>query len=235
MHILLLPKEPVSGASVSLSWCETPQNEARSFPVYELMWWVMMAPSSSSEQGWRYGESLCRTIKNHHFVWKNQCVLAKSGAAGLCFPVLFLLGSGHIARGFPCHWAGVAEPLWTLWNVGQCGIYLSVLNHSTAGSPYKPVFTLWLQLSLPWQKTPRVWLDTVLAPWFSQLEWLLGEAGCIWPWHTFRKQWHSYPCRILMYAHKRLNISTSFFNLDDNSFAKVKLNWLTHTLCSQGI
>lgn len=32
-----------------------------------------------------------------------------------------------------------------------------------------------------------------------------------------------------MYAHKRQNISTSFFNLGDNYFAKVKLNWLTHT------
>lgn len=63
----------------------------------------------------------------------------------------------------------------------------------------------------PGKKLPPVWLDTVLAPWFSQLEWLLGEAGCVWAWHTFRKQWHSCPCRILMYAHKRPNISASFF------------------------
>lgn len=120
-------------------------------------------------------------------------MLDKRGAAGLCFPVLFLPGSGHSARWFPCHWAGVAEPLWKLHNVGQSGSYLpaSVLHHITAVFPHKLVFTLKPLPSLPWQKTPTC----VVGYYIGCLVFPAGMAA--------GRSWAAF--RILIYCHKRLN------------------------------
>lgn len=141
---------------------------------------------SSSEQGWRYRRDLCRRIKKHHFVLKKSVCVGQERCSRAVFPVLLLLGSGHTARWFLCHWAGVAEPLWKLWNVAQCGSYLpaSVLHHSNIVFPHEPVFPLKPLPSLLWQNTP-----TCVAGYCtgSQLNGCWEKLGCIWTCYNFRK------------------------------------------------